>query len=205
MGRLFWIHWGSEYREIYVSTICDDTQQLVGLTHWVRVTHICVGELTIIVSDNSLSPERRQAIIWTSAWILLIGPYGTNFSEISIEILIFSFTQMSLKVSPAKWRPFCPGLNELNIYSLLNRCPNTEKPGAATMPVSLPVVAPEVVVMSNTVWPMTTEPAPALIERLECKTMISWIHFTKVTYGIQYGSGFYKLASYNIYTENIIS
>ena len=44
------------------------------LTHWGRVTHICVGNLTIIGSDNGLSPGGRQAIIWTSAGIMLIGP-----------------------------------------------------------------------------------------------------------------------------------
>ena len=43
------------------------------LTHWGRVTHICVGKLTIIGSDNGLSPDRRQAIIWTNDGILLIG------------------------------------------------------------------------------------------------------------------------------------
>ena len=43
------------------------------LTHSGRVTHICVGKLIIIGSDNGLSPERRQAIIWTNARILLIG------------------------------------------------------------------------------------------------------------------------------------
>ena len=59
------------------------------LTHWGRVTHICVVKLTIIGSDNGLSPGRRQAIIWTNAGILLIGPLGTNFSEILIEIHIF--------------------------------------------------------------------------------------------------------------------
>ena len=32
-------------------------------------------------SDNSLSPGRRQAIIWTNAGILLIGPLGINFSD----------------------------------------------------------------------------------------------------------------------------
>ena len=37
-------------------------------------------------SDNGLSPGWRQAIIWTNAGILLIGPLGTNFSEILIEI-----------------------------------------------------------------------------------------------------------------------
>ena len=82
-------------------------------SHWGRVTHICVSELTIIGSDNGLSPERRQAIIWNSAGILLIGPLGTYFSEISIKIHIFSFKKMHLKVSSGKWRPFCLGLNVL--------------------------------------------------------------------------------------------
>ena len=59
-------------------------------THWGRVTHICVSKLTIIGSDNGLSPDRRQAIIWTYAGILLIGPLETNFSEILIGILTFS-------------------------------------------------------------------------------------------------------------------
>ena len=60
------------------------------LTHWGQVTHICVSKLTIIGSGNGLSPGRRQAIIWTSAGILLIEPLGTNFNEILIEI-IYSF------------------------------------------------------------------------------------------------------------------
>ena len=58
------------------------------LTYWGRETHICVVELTIIGSDNGLSPGRRQAIIWTNVGILLIGTLGTNFSEILIEIRI---------------------------------------------------------------------------------------------------------------------
>ena len=68
--------------------------------------YICVGNLTIISSDNSLSPGRRQAITWTSAGLLLIGPLGTNFSEILIDILTFLFKKMRLKVSSAKRRPF---------------------------------------------------------------------------------------------------
>ena len=51
--------------------------------------HICVGNLTIIGSDNGLLPGQRQAIIWTNAGILLIGPLETNFSEILIEIQTF--------------------------------------------------------------------------------------------------------------------
>ena len=85
------------------------------LTHWGRVTHICVGNVTIIGSDNGLAPDRRQAIIWTNAGILFIGPLGTNFSEISIEIHKFSFKKMHLKTSSAKWRPFCLGLNVLRV------------------------------------------------------------------------------------------
>ena len=61
------------------------------LTHWGRLTHICVNKLTSIGWDNGLSPGRRQAIIWTNVGILLIGPLGTNFSEILIRILTFSF------------------------------------------------------------------------------------------------------------------
>ena len=77
------------------------------LTHWGQVTHICVGNLTIIGPGNGLSPGRRQAIIWTNAGILLIGPWGTNFSEISMGIQRFSFKKMHLTMSSAKWRPFC--------------------------------------------------------------------------------------------------
>ena len=84
------------------------------LTHWGRVTHICVGNLTIIGSDSGLSPGRRQAIIWTNAGILSIGPLGTDFSEILIKIHTFSFKKMNLKMSSGKWRPFCLGLNVLS-------------------------------------------------------------------------------------------
>ena len=99
------------------------------LTHWGRVTHICVGNLTIIGSGNGLSPGRRQAIIWTNAEILSIGPLGTNFSEISIEINTFSFKKMRLKVSSAKWRPFCLGLN---VLSAMSSSINTNDPIANT-------------------------------------------------------------------------
>ena len=83
------------------------------LTHWGRATHICVGNLTIIGSDNGLSPGRCQAITRTNVRILLIGPLGTTFSEMLIEIHTFSFKKINLKMSSGKWRPFCLGLNVL--------------------------------------------------------------------------------------------
>ena len=42
-------------------------------THWGRVTHICVSNLTIIGSDNGSSPGWRQAIIWINVnWTIRI-------------------------------------------------------------------------------------------------------------------------------------
>ena len=83
------------------------------LTHWGRVTPICVIKLNILGSDNGLSPSWRQAIIWSNAGVLSIGSLGTNFCEISIHINIFSFKKIHLIWSSAKWRPFCLDLNVL--------------------------------------------------------------------------------------------
>ena len=83
------------------------------LTHWGRVTHICVSKLNIIGSDNGLSPGRRQAIIWTNDGILLIRTLRTHFSEIVSEIHTFSFKKTHFKMSSGKWRPSCLGLNVL--------------------------------------------------------------------------------------------
>ena len=75
--------------------------------------HICVSKLSIIGSDNGLSPGRREPIIWTNAGILLIGPLGTNFNKILIEIHKFSFKKIHFKMSSGKWWPSCLGLNVL--------------------------------------------------------------------------------------------
>ena len=64
------------------------------------MAHICIGNL---------------AIIWPNAGILFIGHLRTNFSEILIKIHTFSFKEMFLKMSSAKWRPFCLGLNVFNL------------------------------------------------------------------------------------------
>ena len=69
-----------------------------SFTHWGRVTHICMGKLAIISSNNGLSPVRHQAIILTNARMLFIEPLGTNFSEIVIEIHTFSFKKMHMKM-----------------------------------------------------------------------------------------------------------
>ena len=83
------------------------------LTRWGRVTHACVSKLTIICSDNGLSPARRQASIWTNAVVLLIGTLGTNISALLSEIQTFSYKKVYCKMSSEKWQPFCLDINVL--------------------------------------------------------------------------------------------
>ena len=148
----------TNHHRFVVLTLCDDNLPVTGgfpsqrvnnsevfpwhcprgkilgppLTHWGRLTHICVGKPTTIGSDNDWStsckiplrsrhflPQKlwhfhkntrscveNECIIWTNAGILLIRPLRTNFNEMLIEIQTFSFKEMHLKMSFAKWRPF---------------------------------------------------------------------------------------------------
>ena len=82
------------------------------MVHIVQIPQIDHG------SNNGLSPFRRQTIIYTNAGLLLIRPLGTKFNEILIKIQNFLFTKMLVKISSAKWRPFCPGEDVVNIVPL---------------------------------------------------------------------------------------
>ena len=93
------------------------------LTHWGRVTHICVGNLTTIGSDNGLSPDRRQTIIWTNDGILLIWPVGTNFNDILIKTSYIFFPKCIWKCRLQNGGHFISGLNVLTylyVYDLKN-------------------------------------------------------------------------------------
>ena len=46
-------------------------EQSLDWAHWGWVTHMNVNNLTIVDSDDGVSPGRRQAIIWTNAGMLL--------------------------------------------------------------------------------------------------------------------------------------
>ena len=81
---------------------------------------VCVGKLTIIGSENGSKPGCCQAINWTNAGKLSIGPPGTKFNEISIGIQTFPFKKMHFKMSFAKWRPFCHCLNVLTSKTFVN-------------------------------------------------------------------------------------
>ena len=114
-----WTNADAVHQRIHAALRVDE------LTHWGWVTHICISNLTIIDSDYGLSPARRQAIIWTNAVFLLIGPLGTNFSEILIEFHTFSFKKMHLEMPSGKCWPFCLSLNVLtNGYRYASRILN---------------------------------------------------------------------------------
>ena len=110
--RLYlWFHFFSSLNTWFIS--------VRKLTHWSRVTPICVKKLATISSDNGLSPVRCQAITWTNGGVLWIGPLNINFSEISMKIQTFSFKEMRLNVSFEKCRPISPGLIALaNILAI---------------------------------------------------------------------------------------
>ena len=69
-----------------------------------------------------LGAFRWQAIIWTNAGTLLIGPLGTNLSKILIEIHTFSLKKMHLKMPSAIWCLFLLCLNVVNAW--LEELPN---------------------------------------------------------------------------------
>ena len=126
------------------------------LTNCGRVTHICVSKLNIIDSDNELSPRPWHAIIWTNAGILIIRPVGTKFIEHLVEMHTFSFKKIHLKISPAKWRPFCLGLNVsmiLRLTLLVHVLPPTRSRASSTRtsmpPCSCRSLAPDKPVENN--------------------------------------------------------
>ena len=66
------------------------------LTHWGQVTHMC-HKIIIFGSDNGLSPGHHEAIIWTCAGMLLIGPIGSIFNDILIKFIQFHSRNSSSK------------------------------------------------------------------------------------------------------------
>ena len=82
------------------------------LTHWGRVTHICVGNLTSIGPDNGLPPSRRQAIIWTKCWDIvnwtLTNKLQWNFNPYSnIFIQENAFENVVCEMASILSRPQC--------------------------------------------------------------------------------------------------
>ena len=81
--------------------------------HTKNIHRSIVSKLTITDSDNGLSPDRRQAIIWTNAGLLVIGPLGANFSGMLIEIYRVSVKKHAFENVVWQWPPFCLGFHVL--------------------------------------------------------------------------------------------
>ena len=77
---------------------------------------------------NDLLPVWHLAITQTNADLLSVEPLRTNFSAISIGIQTFLWRKMPLKMSSAKWQPFCSGLNvsvgsyEVEYHCMVQSC-----------------------------------------------------------------------------------
>ena len=71
---------------------------------------------------NGLSPVWRQAITWTNAGLLSIGPLGTNFSGIQIKIQNFSLIKMYFEMLSAKLAATLSRGDELNKFSSCYSC-----------------------------------------------------------------------------------
>ena len=89
-------------------------------THWGRVAHICVVNLTTIGSDNGLSPGRRQAIIWTNAGILLFGPLGSKQWNLNRNWYILSqenaFEIVVCEIAAILSRPQCVSTTWISLH-----------------------------------------------------------------------------------------
>ena len=90
------------------------------LTHWGRVKHICVGNLTTIVSDHGLSPwsapRHHLNQCWNIANWTLRDQIKLNYYY--YEIHTFSSMKMHSKRSSGKWWPRL-GLNVLTHLNIL--------------------------------------------------------------------------------------
>ena len=129
--KLFQI--GDKIRGTKLPTVTSARQKLTFLhSDWGRVTtqwwrswplHICVSKSTSIGSDNGLSPDRRQAIVWTNAGILLIGPLHGSRLQWNLNRNLYRFIQENAALENIvwKWRPFCLGLNVFTTrYNVVN-------------------------------------------------------------------------------------
>ena len=71
------------------------------------MTHICVGNLTTIGSDNGLSAPSHYL---NQCWNIV---NCTPRNKLQWNVNWISYKKIHLKMSSGKWRPFCLGLNVL--------------------------------------------------------------------------------------------
>ena len=123
-GKSYTVSLGEQHMSSLISSSCC----IYALVTWFGIG-----------SDNGLALDRRQAITWSNADLLSMGPIWTNLNEIWIEIQNFSFMKMCLKIWAAKWWPFCPGWRWVN--PLTCRC--TARKAGCPKQIPIPAIAGE--------------------------------------------------------------
>ena len=80
----------------------------MGLTHWGRLTHLCVSELTIIGSDNGLSPSHYLKQCWIIVNWTLRNKLHWNFKwNSNIFIQENSLEHVVCEIASILSRPQC--------------------------------------------------------------------------------------------------
>ena len=90
------------------------------LTNWGWVTHIPISELTIIGSDNGLSPGRRQTITWTNINWNLRKKLHWHFKQNSYIFVQKLHLKMSCAMVAILSQPQCVkylSINNIWLYS----------------------------------------------------------------------------------------
>ena len=92
----------------------------MALTHCNLVTPYGVKNLGNFGPDSALSLIRYRVITWNNRDILLIGPIGTNCSDIPIKLPTLSFKKMHFKRSAAKYQPylFMPDMLKISLMCI---------------------------------------------------------------------------------------
>ena len=106
--------------------------QLFAVIMWSNITYYCIrhcwdtciSNIRFCTYNRHPTPSfgvsivrifnKIDRIIWANVDWLLIGLLGSSFNKIWITIKQFWYTKTNLKMSSAKWGPFCLGINMFN-------------------------------------------------------------------------------------------
>ena len=83
--------------------------------YWFHIPLHKLSQVVVVTFANSSPPSATYILQWIEAALVEIMACRLN-QLILIKIQNFSFTKMHPKISSAKWRPFCPGGDELSIW-----------------------------------------------------------------------------------------
>ena len=115
----FWLPNLVLYQTVYRASNVESVSRLWRypvLAHWGRVMHIYISKLTIIGLDNGLPPGRWEAIIWTNAGILLIGPWEQTWVKYWLILTYFHSWKCIWKCRLQKRESSCFSLQCLQNY-----------------------------------------------------------------------------------------